>query len=477
MRLKIYLSIITVFTFLFCLSAALENGITSDAASMYREALDIANGNWLLHGWTLSTVPFYFTDTIWYAMLIKLIGNHQLTMWVAPVIVYTIIVTISSYLIYEKNKNYVGALALLICVAMPSNFASQLTLAMCIHVGTLLISILSIAIIGKKRICIYFLVFVMSSLSIFSDPMFLYIFSIPLISACLFECRKKYNHHHIIIITFVVSSVIMAKLLSHVAISYDFLVTPGTTTPKFVEFDRIGFNLGLIAIGCISYFDAFIFGRDISIETIPFIIRFIMMISWYVLLTYSSIKLFGKSMLDTYLVISTILLPLAYLLSNMPVDIATTRYLVYSFITGSIIIGRFISSCDFKIHHIIICIVVIFSANIRAIEYKKPNDEVNKISDFIKSKSLGDGYGTFWVASSVSVRSGYSIAPIKFDNEKPVPMKWLSKLEWYDIKSRYIVLSDKSDISKIIKYFGKDGAVDKISESYIVYYPDDRITF
>ncbi|MEA7940801.1 hypothetical protein ONO84_24735, partial [Salmonella enterica subsp. enterica serovar Virginia] len=38
---------------------------------------DIANGNITLKGWYLSTVTFYFTDLVWFALAIKLFGYSE----------------------------------------------------------------------------------------------------------------------------------------------------------------------------------------------------------------------------------------------------------------------------------------------------------------------------------------------------------------------------------------------------------------
>lgn len=152
MKAKLFLSVFILFSFIYCLSLSLKSGITSDAASMYLEALDMANGNWLLHDWTLSTVPFYFTETLWYAILIKIIGYHQSPMWWAPVLVYTAVVFISSLLIVDKNNRVVGVLALLMCVSMPSTLASGLTLAMCIHIGCILATLICVFLANKKTI-------------------------------------------------------------------------------------------------------------------------------------------------------------------------------------------------------------------------------------------------------------------------------------------------------------------------------------
>lgn len=54
---------------------------SSDAVSGLLEGKDIADGNWTLSGWYLSTVSFYFTDIIWYGLASKVFwyGQYQAT--------------------------------------------------------------------------------------------------------------------------------------------------------------------------------------------------------------------------------------------------------------------------------------------------------------------------------------------------------------------------------------------------------------
>ncbi|EBF1595650.1 hypothetical protein DFU89_18725, partial [Salmonella enterica subsp. enterica] len=344
MKAKLFLSVFVLFSFIYCLSLALKSGITSDAASMYLEAIDMANGNWLLHGWTLSTVPFYFTETLWYAVLIKIIGYHQSPMWWAPVLVYTVVILIASLLIADKNNKVIGVLALLMCVSMPSPLASGLTLAMCIHVGCLLSSLLCVYLANKKNSIYLIAVLFISSLAMYSDPMYLYTFAAPYLVATGIAVYNMKKLENIRLILVIILSVVIAKVISYITISNGILVTPGTVPPKFVDYNNILHNLDLFIQGIINYFDAFVFGREIGVESSFYAARFVIMVTWFVLLVISVQKLFNKSLLDNYLIISTVLLPIAYIASNMAVDLATTRYLVFSFITGSILIGRLINT-------------------------------------------------------------------------------------------------------------------------------------
>lgn len=477
MKAKIFLSVFVLFSFIYCLSLSLKSGITSDAASMYLEALDMANGNWLLHDWTLSTVPFYFTETFWYAVLIKIIGYHQSPMWWAPVLVYTIVILIASLLIVEKNKKVVGVLALLMCVSMPSPLSSGLTLAMCIHVGCILATLLCVYLTSAGKGISLFAVFFISSLAMYSDPMYLYTFAAPYLATIGIAAYINRKLENVALIIVIISSVITAKLISYITVSYGILLTPGTIPPKYVDYNSILHNLDLFLQGIVNYFDAFIFGKDIGIASSFYAARLIIMLAWVALLVISIKRLFNKSLLDNYLITATVLLPVAYIASNMPVDLATTRYLVFSFITGSILIGRLINSTSVNITYICTAFVLVFICNYSTMSFDKPNDLSKQLADYIQSHDLGDGYGTFWVASSVTVRGNNDVRPVTYDGEKGEAFHWLSKNSWYGFKSQYVVLSNRNDIIKVARQFGDDYQTISIGDAHLVIYKDKRIVF
>lgn len=193
----------------------------------------------------------------------------------------------------------------------------------------------------------------------YSDPMYLYTFAAPYLVATGIAAYNMKKLENIRLIFVIILSIVIAKIISYLTVSNGILVTPGTLPPKFVDYNNILHNLDLFIQGIINYFDAFIFGREIGVESSFYAARFVIMVTWFVLLVISARKLFNKSLLDNYLIISTVLLPIAYIASNMVVDLATTRYLVFSFITGSILIGRLINTTSIKKLYICIAFAVL----------------------------------------------------------------------------------------------------------------------
>lgn len=175
----------------------------------------------------------------------------------------------------------------------------------------------------------------------------------------------------------VIVGVAIAKFLALVANYFGLLNTPGTQPPAFVNYENIPSNLNLFIVGIIQYFDAFIFGKQLSASNVMIFSRFAVMIFWLALLVVAIKNRFKASFVDTALSISSVLLPAAYVASNMPVDLGTTRYLVFSFITGSALIARYLNSqADQRLYAFASTIILIFissqaeDTNYRIREYK-----------------------------------------------------------------------------------------------------------
>lgn len=472
---KIYLLIFIVLSFMISLSSSLQFTINSDAASMFREAIDISKGNILLRGWTLSTVPFYFTDTIWYATAISIFGNNQILMWVIPSIFYTGILTLSAILIFGRNDNYIGILALVLCMILPSKMAAGLTIAMCIHAATIFFALASLKLVISNKKVSLLIFFLISSLCVFSDSIYNYILVLPLALSLIGMLFIEFNRSHLIKLLIVCSVLIAGKLISFLSIKYGLLVTPGTEIPRIVAYDKIPGNLDLFFRGILEYFDSNIFGKELSLATIPYLLRFLSLILWGVLFIVASKKLFNTNLLNNYLIAATIIMFCAYLFSNMPVDLETTRYLVSPLITGSILIGRFLPEVRINKSFIIIFFIVLFINNWKPLSFSIPTGNTAQTAAFLQKEGLGDGYGTFWVASSVSVVGDSEVAPISIDERGISKMNWLSSNDWYGRRSRYIIVSDIENINRVLDFFGKDAKVKNINGIYVIYYDDERI--
>ena len=105
----------------------------TDGATALLIGKDISDGNILLKGWLLSTVPFYFTEAIFYALAIAFFGYSNVLAFIIPPIMYTCLIC----LMYLLSTNKKLAISLMVFFfAFPSSMAVTSMLSVCIHMGT-----------------------------------------------------------------------------------------------------------------------------------------------------------------------------------------------------------------------------------------------------------------------------------------------------------------------------------------------------
>ncbi|EDW3847806.1 hypothetical protein YL26_004965, partial [Salmonella enterica subsp. enterica serovar Hadar] len=107
---------------------------SSDSMSGILEAADIANGNITLKGWYLSTVTFYFTDLVWFALAIKLFGYSEWITYVIPGLMAGSL--FASCYALGTISGYKKAWALLLFLAFPGAAVSYMLSVAIIHVPT-----------------------------------------------------------------------------------------------------------------------------------------------------------------------------------------------------------------------------------------------------------------------------------------------------------------------------------------------------
>jgi hypothetical protein len=80
----------------------------SDGASNALEAWDLAHGNWLLRGWTLTDVSFYTTELPEYALVELARGLHPDVVHIAAAITYTVLVLTAAALARGRARGAEG---------------------------------------------------------------------------------------------------------------------------------------------------------------------------------------------------------------------------------------------------------------------------------------------------------------------------------------------------------------------------------
>lgn len=471
----LYLALFVLLCFIYL---QITSGIiaSSDGASGLLEGRDLAAGNILLRGWSLSTVSFYFTDLIWYASATLLAGYGGWQSSLLPSIMLAILSVFAIYLAVKDGKKNLWPIV--IGFAAPGAFAALNTLMPVIHIGTY-IYILGCFMLADRYAnrggvgCLAALVALLA-VTLFSDDISSYLAVVPLCLSYGYAAYQRKSAKHAGVVAMAILSYLLAKLI---AAGFDALggfYLPGIPSPTFVNFDDIGNNLYLFTKGIILYFNADIFGKSpASKQAVFYLINLFGMLLFFLNLALVAKKIKRLSPLDIALGLAALIMIPAYLTSNRPIDVFAVRYLVPVFIFGAIFIARNIEM-NAKLSYLLTAVFIIAAAGSWRVEpvRSNPDEIVNQLKDAIRNNHLQRGYATFWYASSVSIDGDISIAPVEIDQNtrKISASRWLSHERWYTRGGDFFI-ADSPEMAELIKsHYGDPVRVIAVNEKSLLIY-------
>ncbi|PNK88259.1 hypothetical protein CEQ31_000255 [Serratia odorifera] len=454
---------------------------SSDAVSGLLEGNDMANGNWTLSGWHLSTVSFYFTDIIWYGITSKLFWYGPYQAYLIPAIMYSMV----TLMVFHLSKEHASSLwVITFCVAIPSEFSALNTLIPVIHVGTYVSMLLCFIMIEryiKTHSSFSIIIYTLSlTLTCFSDDVIKLLIALPILISSFYFALKNKTFIYTTIFFSTIFSYIASKLMIAFVNANAWFILPGVPDPTFVAFDDIGKNLYLFAKGLLLYSGAFFFGKPPSDITAIFsVFCFIILIVLIIFSVLSIKEIFSTSMLNMAICIACLVMVPAYLSSNRPIDEYTIRYIVPFFILAPVVIGRSSLSKGWGFSTLGFFVIAMLLSSVVLSEKKDiSSDIINQIKNSIRESNLKNGYASFWFASSVSIDGDVSIAPLDVNRDLNALAcyKWLSKAEWYERGGNFIITDDNLMRDITIKEFGKPSKVIKVGDKQIFVY-EKNITF
>lgn len=451
----------------------------SDVMSSFREARDITEGNIFLSGWDLSTISFYFTEIIPYAIAIKIIGFNENLYYIVPGIFMSMLVTLSLYISHTKSR--ASLWPVLSVFGIPTVFSSSIMLIACIHIGAYIYMLAIILIIDRYRkkndLKLLFPYVFMLSLLVFSDDISKYAFIIPIVFVCIYRMyaslmkRDSLNTNDLLLLVFTISSIFIAELISFIFIKLGGFNLPGITKPHIVEFQQITSNISLVIMGVFKFFGGYAFGMEIGSFNSLFTMIKVFFIFVFLFLSYKNILKFKEiDFIDQVLIVSSLVMLIAYVSSDRPTNLFSIRYIVPTFIFMSIVIARNSFSLPVKTNLLISLIVIALSLPTMATTKNivNKNDITIELRDFLIKNKLQRGYASFWFASSVAGFSDINVAPFESYGDRFTPYNWLSKKEWYQKGANFLIADDVEQEEKAIKQFGQPDSTHKIQDKKVL---------
>jgi hypothetical protein len=163
----------------------------SDEANILLMANDMLHGNVLLHGWSVSDVPFITTELPQIALLVWMFGLHLNTAHIAAAVTYTLVVAVAMLLAKGKAHGWAAvarmALALGIMLAPQPGVGIFVVIFSVGHIGTALPVMLTWLVLDRlgRRWYVPLIVAVLLGWALAADPLVLVVAIFPLLAVCL----------------------------------------------------------------------------------------------------------------------------------------------------------------------------------------------------------------------------------------------------------------------------------------------------
>jgi hypothetical protein len=163
----------------------------SDEANILLMANDMLHGNVILHGWSVSDVPFITTELPQIALLVWMFGLHLNTAHIAAAVTYTLVVAVAMLVAKGRAHGWAAvarmALALGIMLAPQPGVGVFVVIFSVGHIGTALPVLLTWLVLDRLGRKWYTAVFVALLLgwALIADPLVLVVAVFPLLAVCL----------------------------------------------------------------------------------------------------------------------------------------------------------------------------------------------------------------------------------------------------------------------------------------------------
>lgn len=444
----LFIALTCLYTFI-----AMRVTVNSDGASPLLIAKDIAAGNVFLQGWSLSTVSFYFTELLPYALAIKLFGWHMKFAYVIPAMMLALVVTLSLYL--STRHRLANTWPVLILIACPSFFAANIMLVPSIHMGAYAAGLIAWVLTTHYResggLWRLGLLCLIMAATLFSDDIAKYFLLLPLFIASgyfLFKERSA-RDAHLLVCNFV--AFLLTKVIGYVFARFNGFEVPGLMSGViFATYDALWVNLDLVLRGVFAFFDAEFFGN--AVFSVDGLVKALRAVAAFTLI-FAFFRIIRRpKLLDFNAVswaLSAVIMLCAYTFSNLPIDVTTTRYLVPVFIFGTLLVA-YSYTLSTVWWRVVAAAAVVYAITLTAHTLDRPDmsGNSNAVVRELQKRNLTQGFGTYWNANANTFASGITIAPV-WVTDDVYPRRWLSNAQWYLQAGNFMVVDTAQEATVV----------------------------
>ncbi|GAN68263.1 hypothetical protein [Acetobacter orleanensis] len=463
----------------FYMALAATLPLNSDSTSAVLEAQDILRGNALLHGWDLSAESYDVTETLPFVIVAGLAGWHLSFYYLVPALLMAAMVLLAFRLCRILAPE--GAWCWLALVAAPTAFGVQVMLIPCIHVGAyvgvLLCWLLIFAQSKGERLALWAAFVVLMVLCLASDDIIKYCFVFPVLGAAsLLSAQKRRLEHGRLVLCLLVSMGLVHVLKTVLAHNGAFHV-PGLWTMSFAGQERIGYNLSVLVSGILHFFGAYFFSKEFSLhgsgKELAHLAVFLLAL-WGVIRIVRS-KTVRLDLFDYAALLCMGLMVAAFTVSQLAIDDASTRYLVFPYVMMALLLARHtrLSQAGRTLGLAGAVVYAVLSVPMPTVQIWQTNRNF-PINMELARLGLRQGFAPYWAAAANSLPNPVRIAPVEFGADI-TPFHYLSKRDWYTQGGNFFLCKTPAQAAQLQARFGPARKVEAI-DGHILLVWDKIIT-
>ncbi len=461
----------------------------SDFANSLLEGDAIFHGNVLLKHWVLTTVSYYTTDALPYAIGVAVRGCDPVLLHEIPVAVYVSTLIAAMFLATNprttgRGRNVWGAVivfALIGLPAEPSAFHFLLGPARGSTIFYMLLMYLALDTPDQRPVSTLrlFLFGAVLTVALIGDDFPKYIIVAPILLVSLLRVWRNRNdwRAEARIAGTAVAALIAAKLVAFALTSAGgFTVPPADPEQlRIIPLNHLARNIGFTVEAFQNLYLSDFWGEPVRAGLLLRVLRLLspalLMFGVYYVARHLK-KSIDKSQIGTvsvdrvsaYIAVGMIVNVFAYCITSLAVGLETTRYLVPFCVFGAVLLGREVSGniiAERKIRRRIVfaalaCAILSIPSFALSVMHPFPDPPARRIGEWLKAQNLRDGYGAYWSSAEVTARSSNQVRvrPIVRLNDTLQPFFWGVDAKWYAPgTTAYFVIVDNNGFGGVTTKF------------------------
>ncbi len=451
-------------------TAAFRN---SDDASNFLAGAEMAQGNWLLHGWILAPDNYYLTDVLGQALLRLAFGDHPVFMQGLEALVWAAIGLLGTALalLGRPARHWLGtaslALALLVFNVFDHRFEDLFLSSIASHGFTILLALFAFTLAlcpaeraaapGRpRRLAHAALLGAVVTVGSVSDPIFKLIACLPILAVTLLGVNKARGLHQPLAPA---GATLGGMALAHALLSAEahnggfqsIALSVTLATPS-----ELADDLGFAAMSTIRLLGAAFFGRTTagSLANSPFLYLLrVPLVLGFAVVCWEGARAVQRRLrdwpggppagrgerLELLLWTSLVLCVTGTVVTTVITDQTCARFFIPSTVMGSILLARRFGAAPLGALYGGVVMLASLAVSIASLPRSTPQStmaivQVQQLVETLQRRGLRHGYAGFWEGAIVTALSRgaiTSLALVNGDGGRLQTLSWFCNLDWY----------------------------------------------